>query len=239
MAPDGVPNETCSHGCQHSVTSAGRAETTGTGFSARFGSLLKSRLENENRPGPRRFHRFINGRWASQLYSSGGLIDAGLSRFAERVGNGSTLAGQGCNDLLVWFCGFAGLRSRSAKVFWIGVVTHGHRRGLKHRVSECAGGPPWIALFPGNMPLSWATGARFGPFQAPLFAPASRFRVSPGYPRFEVKALRRRSFLYASWRPASGQKTMKRAIRSASIRSVPARVPRRAANALTCAGGSC
>ena len=66
-----------------------------------------------------------------------------------------------------------------------------------------------------------------------------RLRLSTTCARRVVKALRIRSFSSGNLLPASGLNSMNRAMGSASIRSVFARVPRERAKALICAGGSC
>lgn len=75
-------------------------------------------------------------------------------------------------------------------------------------------------------------------FRAEICA-ASRLRISTAWALRVVKALRTRRFSVGSVRPTSGRNSLKRAISSASIRSVFARVPRERAKALICAGGSC
>lgn len=66
----------------------------------------------------------------------------------------------------------------------------------------------------------------------------SRLRMSTICALRVVNALRIRKFSVGSRRPASGRNSMNRAISSASIRSVFARVPRERAKALICAGGN-
>ncbi len=55
---------------------------------------------------------------------------------------------------------------------------------------------------------------------------SSRLRISTSWALFDVKALRKRIFSVGRLWPASGRKARKRAMSSASIRSVLARVPR-------------
>lgn len=67
----------------------------------------------------------------------------------------------------------------------------------------------------------------------------SRLRISTICARRVVKALRTRSFSLGNFRPASGRKTMNRAMGSASIRSIFAPFPRYRAKALIWARDSC
>lgn len=73
--------------------------------------------------------------------------------------------------------------------------------------------------------------------RAPICA-ESRLRMSTICALRVVKVLRIRRFSLGSPRPASGRNGMNRAMISASIRSVFARVPRERAKALICAGGN-
>ena len=79
-----------------------------------------------------------------------------------------------------------------------------------------------------------------GPFfSSALQCSAWRLRISTSCLRLVAGAPGSRSFPLGSRRPASGRNAMNRAISSASIRSVLAKVPRLLPNALTCAGASC